>query len=215
MEKPDSKSSGRRPRLFVLGDSVSMHYGPHLQQVLGGKWDYERKRGRVENLDEGTGANGGDSTAVLAYLEERRAAGGIAADWLLLNCGLHDIKSDRQTGRRQVALPDYAANLRAILEIVRVLQLRPVWVRTTPVVEALHNAVPGPKTFNRYAQDVITYNAAADRIMNAAEVPRIDLFAVTAPLLPDATYDGVHFNEDIRVRQAEFIAGELLRLAGD
>src|SRR3954466_8909069 len=98
MKERDSQSTGRRPRLFVLGDSISMHYGPYLEQVLRGKWDYERKRGRAENLDQGTGANGGDSNAVLAYLNERLAAGGIAADWLLLNCGLHDVKSDRQTG---------------------------------------------------------------------------------------------------------------------
>lgn len=215
MKERHSQSTGRRPRLFVLGDSVSIHYGSYLEQLLRGKWEYERKSGRAANVDHGTGANGGDSTAVLAYLDERLAAGGIAADWLLLNCGLHDIKSDRQTGRRQVALPAYAANLRAILETVRGLEPRPLWVRTTPVLETLHNAVPGPKTYNRYAQDVVSYNAAADRIMNAEGVPRIDLFSVTVPFLPEATYDGVHFNEDVRLRQAEFIARELLRIAGN
>jgi lysophospholipase L1-like esterase len=203
----------RRLRLFVLGDSISLHYAPHLARELGKSWECERKPGREENPDQGTGPNGGDSAAVSAYLAERLTSGGIAADWLLLNCGLHDIKSDRQTGRLQVALPDYAANLRAALETVRQLGLRPIWVRTTPVVEALHNAVPGPKDFNRFAQDVVTYNAAADRIMGAGHVPDIDLFSFTAPLLPEGTYDGVHFNEAVRARQAEFIAREVCRIA--
>jgi lysophospholipase L1-like esterase len=214
MTGTDISPSTRLPRLYVLGDSISMHYGPHLEEALRGKWHYERKQGREGNPDHGTGANGGDSAAVLAYLRDRLASGGIAADWLLLSCGLHDIKSDRETGRLRIALPDYEANLRAVLETVRQLGPRPVWVRTTPVLEVLHNAVPGPKEFNRFAKDVATYNAAADRIMVAAEVPRIDLFAFTEPLLPEATYDGVHFNEDTRSRQAAFIARELQRIAG-
>lgn len=191
-----------------------MHYGPYLAQALRGEWRYERKTGREGNLDHGTGANGGDSGAVRAYLAERLAGGGIGADWLLFNCGLHDIKADRQTGRLQVGLPDYVANLRGILETIGRLGLRPIWVRTTPVVESLHNAVPGPKEFNRFAQDVITYNAAADRLMNAAGVPDIDLYSFTMPLLPGATYDGVHFNEEVRKLQADFIARELRRIAG-
>jgi lysophospholipase L1-like esterase len=192
-----------------------MHYGPHLQRALGERWRYERKRGRSGNLDAGVGANGGDSAAVRAYLEERLAGEGIGADWLLFNCGLHDIKADRRTGRLQVALPEYVANLRASLETIRQLGPRPIWVRITPVVESLHNAVPGPKEFNRFAQDVITYNAAADRIMAAADVPSIDLTSFTAPLLPSATYDGVHFNDDVAAQQGEFIARELRRIAGD
>lgn len=204
----------RRLRLFVLGDSVSLHYSPYLARELGTSWECERKPGREENPDQGTGANGGDSAAVSAYLAQRLNSGGIAADWLLFNCGLHDIKSSRQTGRLQVALPDYAANLRVALETVRQLGLRPMWVRTTPVVEALHNAVSGPKEFNRFAQDVVAYNAVADRIMGVGKVPTIDLFSFTSPLLPEGTYDGVHFNEAVRSRQAKFVAREVRRIAG-
>jgi hypothetical protein len=41
---------------------------------------------------------------VLAYLASVRAAGGLLADTLLLNCGLHDIKTDLKTGAKQVPL---------------------------------------------------------------------------------------------------------------
>lgn len=33
------------PRLFVIGDSISIHYGPHLQRLLGATFDYDRKGG--------------------------------------------------------------------------------------------------------------------------------------------------------------------------
>ena len=35
---------GAPPRLFVLGDSISIQYGPYLQEFLGDKVEYDRKR---------------------------------------------------------------------------------------------------------------------------------------------------------------------------
>jgi lysophospholipase L1-like esterase len=212
---PGGAPKSRLPRLFVLGDSISLHYGPYLEELLRGRWHYERKQGRTTDIDQGTGANGGDSAAVLAYLRERRHTGGITANWILLNCGLHDIKTDPATGCVQVERPAYEANLRAILDEIRRLRLRPVWARITPVVEALHNAEPRRKPFNRFARDVADYNAAADGIMRASGVPTIDLFALTLPRLPGGSYDGVHFNDDVRRLQAAYLAEALEALACD
>jgi hypothetical protein len=44
-----------RRRVFVYGDSISVHYGPVLEKSLTGWCDFDRKGGvarALENLDE-------------------------------------------------------------------------------------------------------------------------------------------------------------------
>ena len=204
------------PRLFVIGDSISIQYGPHLEKLCAGVFAYDRKRDdagappAAGNLDVPTGANGGDSDMVLAYLRHRRAHAPIPAGLLLLNCGLHDIKTDPATGTKQVPLARYRENLRAIPGEARAMRLCLAWVRTTPVIDEVHNK-PG-MAFHRFARDVADYNAAADTLMAAAGVPVIDLHAFTEPFLPGAFCDHVHFTEDVRERQAAFLFDALRRL---
>lgn len=203
-------------KIYVVGDSISIQYGPHLEGYLKGVMAYSRKEGAEEallNLDKPQGANGGDSSMVLAYLKERRRTGGIDADLLLVNCGLHDIKTDPATGAKQVPLDQYERNLRAILETVEPMRPRFVWIRTTPCDEAVHNNRPG-LGFHRFAADCAAYNAAADRIMRAAGVPSIDLHTFTRNLGPDLYCDHVHFHDAVREKQAAFIAGWLQAFAG-
>jgi lysophospholipase L1-like esterase len=195
--------------VYVLGDSISIQYGPYLERGLRGIAGYARKTGEAEarlNLDVPAGANGGDSAMVLAFLEAQFAAGGLNADVLLLNCGLHDIKTDPATGRKQVPIEAYEANLRAIVKLVGSAGLCLVWIRTTPADEEVHNRRPDI-TFHRFAADVASYNAVADRVMAEAGVPEIDLHAFTASLGADLYCDHVHFHESIREKQGTYIAG--------
>ena len=197
-------------KVYVLGDSISIHYGPYLQQHLRGVMDYARKEGEEEallNLDRPNGANGGDSAMVLAFLQAKAAAGGIDADLLLVNCGLHDIKTDPATGQRQISLADHAANLRAIVATAAQLKPQLIWLRSTPCDETIHNL--RPVGFHRFKADNIAYNHVADEIMSAALVPIIDLHTFTMNLGPDLYCDHVHFHEAIREKQAAFIAGWL------
>lgn len=201
------------PRLFVIGDSISMHYGPYLERFLDGRFAYARKGGAEMDAVRAAGlqqdANGGDSAAVLAYLEAVTRARALQAEVLLLNCGLHDIKTDPASGRKQVPLAAYRENLARCLPLARGLARNVVWVRTTPTDERVHNRRPG-MAFHRFAADVEAYNAAADAIMREAGVPGIDLFAFTGRLGPDLFCDHVHFHEAVREKQAAFIAGWLL-----
>jgi len=197
-------------QLYVIGDSISIHYGPYLAQALQGVMHYARKEGEAEallNLDRPQGANGGDSAMVLAFLQAMQARGGLKADLLLVNCGLHDIKTDPQSGAKQVSLADYQANLHAIIATVRALGPTLVWIRTTPCDEAIHNQRQA--TFHRFAADGLAYNQAADAIMHSAGVPLLDLYTFTHNLGPDLYCDHVHFHEAIRAQQGAFIAGWL------
>ena len=195
-------------RLFVLGDSISIQYGPYLEQYLAGRCHYDRKRGTepaLEGLDHDD--NGRDSAHVLEYLRAMQKHGGIPADMLLLNCGLHDIKTSPETGEKQVTPDQYEANLSAIILLAREMGLRVIWVRTTPVDDAVHNRLS--TGFHRYAADCEVYNAIADGLMRGFAAPSIDLHGFTRNLGPDLYCDHVHFHEHIREKQAAYIAGWL------
>lgn len=205
-----------RVRLFVVGDSISMQYGPALERALPPGWSYDRKRDGggekgAANLDVPQGANAGDSRMVLGYLRHRRRHARIAADVLLVNCGLHDIKTAGPAAPRQVPLDEYEKNLRAIVTEARAMHLRVVWASTTPVDDAIHAAKM--HEFMRFASDVAAYNAAADRIMAELQVPVIDLHGFSRTLVPTGLVDHVHYDEPSQIRQAGFLAERLAALA--
>lgn len=197
-------------RLFVVGDSISIDYGPYLQAYIRPFLDYARKTGEAEallELDNPQGANGGDSSMVLDYLRGVERAGGLEADLLLLNCGLHDIKTDPATGAKQVPLDRYRDNLREILAAATRLGVKTVWVSTTPVDDAMHQA--RDCGFHRYLAEVRYYNQAAEGIMANVGIPVADLYAFTSTLTGEIFEDGVHFKEPVRALQAAFLAGWL------
>lgn len=197
-------------KVYVIGDSISLQYGPYLQRYLKGIMGCVRKEGEEEallNLDCPQGANGGDSSMVLSFLKGKVRAGGIDADLLLVNCGLHDIKTDPSSGTKQVPLGQYQRNLRSILETVAAMRPRFIWLRTTPCDETVHNRAGMP--FYRFSADCTEYNRAADHIMREAGIPSIDLHTFTLNLGADLYCDHVHFHEHVREKQAALIAGWL------
>jgi hypothetical protein len=201
------------PSVFVIGDSISMHYGPYLEQFLQGFWEYDRKRDdglSSANLDNPAGANGGDSGMVLNYLKIRLKDPNFKPDVLLLNCGLHDIKTPVGTTEKQVSLESYKNNLIDIFDLVTSRGIKLVWVRTTPVDDEQHNS--RQRSFHRFAADLDAYNEAGDAIFSTREVPIIDLYQFTKNLGEDIFIDHVHYGEEVWAKQAAFIAGYLLNL---
>ena len=88
--------------LFVVGDSISIDYGSALHKhLLDSGFKYSRKNEGADPSDTGlTGQNGGDSRHVLAYLQQliaTKASSPVRQGWLIVNCGLHDIKRHRLT----------------------------------------------------------------------------------------------------------------------
>jgi len=205
-------------KVFVVGDSISLHYGPYLEASLRGFMTYSRKEGEEEamlNLDEPQGANGGDSSMVLEYLAQKMVGSSCLqdADFLLVNCGLHDIKTDPTTGDIQVPLEKYKENLKRIIELVGTLctNTELVWIRSTPLEDEIHNAKQ--KKFHRHKQNLHLYNAAADDIMAEHGINSIDLFTFTNNLCHsegNLFCDHVHFHKTVREKQGVFIAGWLI-----
>jgi lysophospholipase L1-like esterase len=198
-----------RPSVFLIGDSISIQYGPYLEKYLEGFIDLSRKQDdgqAAKNLDVPVGANGGDSRMVLEYLKIKLKEPDFHADYLLLNCGLHDIKHNMPDEKIQVSQDDYKNNLMEIIRLVSERKIQIIWIRTTPVVDTIHNK---PKGMKRYAADVAAYNQIADEICLQKKIPMIDLFTFTRKLGNEQFIDHVHYNESARALQAAYIAGFL------
>ncbi|MBU3191837.1 SGNH/GDSL hydrolase family protein [Clostridium bowmanii] len=198
-----------KQKIFVIGDSVSIHYGPYLKNMIKHKFDYDRKRGveeALEDLDKPVGANAGDSGMVMDYLAEEHKKN-IKFDILLLNCGLHDARVDRDLNKVQVELEDYKMNLTKIIEISKTMSNKTIWIGLTPVIDEIHNS--RKEGVLRYSKDIYAYDIAAKEIMEQYNIPYIDMYNFTKNLGTDIYSDHVHFKEEIRQLQAKLIADYL------
>lgn len=200
------------PWVHVVGDSISIQYGPYLAQYLAGSYHYTRKSGEeeaLENLDIPQGANGGDSGMVLRYLQLCFNDPEFRPNLLLINCGLHDIKIAPGAEDRQVPLDRYRENLSSIIALAREKKTLLGWVRTTHSVDEVHNTeLTG---FLRYAEDCDAYDRAAVEMMESAGVPVADLrtFTQTLGAPREIFFDHVHFTPAVREKQGAFLAGWL------
>lgn len=52
-------------------------------------------------------------------------------DILLVNCGLHDLRIDRETRIKQVSEEEYKSNLMKIVQLGKALSENFIWIRTT------------------------------------------------------------------------------------
>ncbi len=200
-----------KPLLFVVGDSISIGYGTYLEQMIAPTIRYARKTGMEAALHDAghpAGPNGGDSFRLLQYLQALHETGDFSASILALNCGLHDLKCDRESGKNQVSLRHYQANLEKIFPLAKRLADRVLWVRTTPVDEVRHRS---QFPFDRVEADVDAYNEIADAAAALHAVPTADLFTFSAALdLNDESFrDGVHFSPELAAQQAAFLSGRL------
>ena len=202
--------SSPKPEVFLIGDSISIQYGPYLKPYMADFAILERKTddGQAEkNLDVPEGANGGDSRMVLEYLRIKVKDPAFKPDYLLLNCGLHDIKRDPETGTIQVTEDNYQKNLTEIVQMLQKKKIKPIWIRTTWVVDSIHNTKS--RAFKRYEADVLKYNAIADEICRKNKISSIDLYTFSKQLGTQHIIDHVHYDEPARALQAAYIAGFL------
>ncbi|MBZ9687452.1 SGNH/GDSL hydrolase family protein [Clostridium estertheticum] len=199
----------KKQKIFVIGDSVSIHYGPYLKKLINHKFNYDRKRGieqALTDLDKPIGANARDSGMVMEYLTAEYIKN-TKYDILLINCGLHDARVDRASNKIQVKLEDYKMNLTKIIEISKSMANRTIWVGLTPVIDQIHNS--REEGVLRYSKDIHAYDIAAKEIMEQNNIPCIDMYSFTKNLGIDIYSDHVHFKEEIRELQATLIADYL------
>ena len=196
--------------VFVLGDSISIHYGPDLARFIAGRYTLSRKGTGLGPEDDAglEGTNGGTSRQVLRYLRERFPQ----ADLLLLNCGLHDIAHDHSAENPRVSIEEYKENLLAITALLREKRQPALWVSSTPVDDERHRRCN--PSITRKNADMTAYNQAAEQIMRQAGIPVADLNAFVCSLSGDLYLDHVHYTSEVRRLQAAFLAGHILAQPG-
>ncbi|WP_291563529.1 MULTISPECIES: SGNH/GDSL hydrolase family protein [unclassified Clostridium] len=193
----------------MIGDSISIHYGPYLREMIKDKFSYDRKRGvehALVDLDKPVGANAGDSSMVLEYLQEERDLGR-RYDTLAINCGMHDLRRDRESNRVQIEIDKYKSNLEEIVKISKEISNEVIWISLTPIIDEIHNRRKAGVL--RYSSEVEKYNEVSTLVMKEDNVKIIDLYNFTKNLGGDIYCDHVHFKDEVRRLQGAFIAGYL------
>ena len=183
------------PRVLLIGDSISMGYTVPVRDLLKGK-------ANVHRIPE----NGGPTPTGTAKLSKWLGTN----QWNVIhfNWGLHDLKS-METGKAQVSLAEYEANLRELVKQLQQTKAKLIWCATTPVPDA-------KLTPPRRDSDVQAYNAIAKKVMDENKIPTNDLYAHTLPKLADVQRPAnVHFtpagSEFLAKKVAKSIEAELAK----
>lgn len=183
------------PRVLLIGDSISMGYTVPVRDLLKGK-------ANVHRIPE----NGGPTPTGTAKLAKWLGTN----QWNVIhfNWGLHDLKS-METGKAQVSLAEYEANLRELVKQLQQTKAKLIWCATTPVPDA-------KLTPPRKDSDVQAYNAIAKNVMDENKIPTNDLYAHTLPKLADVQRPAnVHFtpagSEFLAKKVAKSIETELAK----
>jgi acyl-CoA thioesterase-1 len=178
------------PRVLLIGDSISIGYTAAVQKELAGKANVHRAptncgptiRG-LEGLD--------------AWLGDGRW------DVIHFNWGLHDLKF-MDDGKRQVPPDEYEKNLAELVARLKKTGATLVWCSTTPVPEGC-----SPPRTN---EDVLAYNAAAKKVMDAGGIAIDDLYAFALPKLAEIQLPAnVHFKPEGSAVLAKQVAESILK----
>ena len=197
------------PTVVLLGDSIRLSYAPAVAKAFQGK-----------AVVVSPAANGGDSSNVLKHLDawvirERPAL-------VHFNCGIHDTKKYKSSGRFQTPPEKYESNLKKIVERIRKETGAVVlFATTTPILDDRAARVRSDRDYELLGGSVEQYNGIAKKLMKRLEVPVDDLHAVLSAAQPPATAadligsDGVHLlpegQEMLGKTVAEFIGKHLRR----
>jgi lysophospholipase L1-like esterase len=172
------------PRVVLHGDSIRMAYAPLVAKQLEGKAVIISFK-----------ANGNDSTNQLKTIKEW----GIAEkpDVVHFNCGIHDTKKDKKTGKFQTSPEQYEKNLRQIVETLRKQTgATVIFALTTPIHDERAMKQREKAAYDLLDASTVEYNKIAERVMKELKVPINDLRSVCGDADERAKLivpDGVHF----------------------
>ena len=178
------------PRVLLIGDSISIGYTLPVRAALEG----------VANVHR-IPTNGGPTTKGLVQIDSW--LGDSKWNVIHFNWGLHDLKF-MPHGKRQVTPAAYEKNLDSLVRRIKQTGAKLIWRNTTPVPEAKVRP-------RRIPADVVSYNAAARRVMQKYSVPIHDLYSFALVRLEKVQLPAnVHFTPEGSVALAEEVAKVIL-----
>lgn len=202
LEKP---SESEKPKVLILGDSISLGYTPVLMGMMYKQVDISRPENKNGGWINCEGTKRGAQ-----MIDEWLSADDF--DVIHFNFGLHDLKHVHpETGRnsnnpkhpQQSDLEQYEKNLRVIVAKLKATNAKLIFATTTPYPDK-----PGGPL--RRADQPAKYNKVAVEIMKENNIRVNDLHGLVLPnmdkmLLPN----NVHFRPNANVTMAEQVATEI------
>ncbi len=192
-----SFASDSKPRVLLLGDSISMGYTPF---VVAGMKD--------EALVMRPKANCGGTTLGVTKIDEWLTVDGGKWDVIHFNWGLHDLKrvgpdgknSDDPEMGRQAELDVYEKQLTELVKKITATGAKCIFATTTPYPEGVSPL--------RDPEDAGRYNEAALKIMKEHGVAIDDLHTFCLPRLVELQKPkNVHFSPE----GSKALAGEVMK----
>jgi hypothetical protein len=187
-------SGARKPRVLILGDSISIGYTPFVRETLEGEAVVIRPMRNEKQAENCSGTTYG-----VEHVERWLKLGDGRWDVIHFNFGLHDLKRvDPETGApsanpehpRQASPEVYEKQLREIVQKLKGSGAKLIFATTTPVP-------PGGVRPHRDVEDAGRYNAIARKVMEEHDVAIDDLYGFAAPRLKEIQRPvNVHFTEE-------------------
>ncbi|WFB35424.1 SGNH/GDSL hydrolase family protein [Kiritimatiellota bacterium B12222] len=186
--------------IILIGDSIRMGYQDTVCSAL-------QDVATIWAPEENGGASGKVRENLGSWALER------PADLIHLNCGLHDLRKERDAKESSVPLAQFAENLRWIFDrLCTQTQAKIIWASITPVNQEWHHQ---QKSFDRFLDDVIAYNTLAGSIASEFRIDVNPLYAEVDAVGRDNILlpDGVHYSpagyEYLGGKVAKFIKARL------
>jgi len=161
-----------KPKILIIGDSISIGYTPFAKEKLTKKADVFHNPGNAQH--SGTG---------LEKIDEW--IGDEKWDIIQFNWGLWDLcyrhpdskvqgNRDKENGKITYTIDEYASNLDSIVTILKTkTEAKLIFVTTTFVPE---------NEAGRFKNDAIRYNAAAKKIMKKHSIIVNDIYEQSIPI---------------------------------
>ncbi|MFT7031607.1 MAG: hypothetical protein ACJA2S_000098 [Cyclobacteriaceae bacterium] len=191
------------PLVYSSGNSISLGYWPYLEGELWRDVNVYYQRELWKDIPETRSPNNGHADNAYSSLERAYKNENFQPDYILINFGLHMINGFQDN------LEGYGDWVQKFIDLAKVHNAKLIWVTTTP--------------YALYRDDknvtVQKFNETAIRVVNENNMYVADLYTCIIDLVKERNEwnvyeDGVHFREEIKVKQGEFLAQYILKITG-
>lgn len=175
-----------KPKILIIGDSISIGYFPFVKEALKEKADLVHNKGNAQHT--GTGLENIDAWLGDTHWDI------IQFNWSLWNLAYRNPESKAQGNRDKVngkitfTPEQYRKNLETLVARLKKTGAKLIFVTTTCVPDA---------EVGRFTGDALKYNAIATEIMKKNGIAINDLYALSVPVHQEFGLgaDNVHYSD--------------------
>ncbi len=189
------------PLLYSTGNSISLGYWPYLERELWRKVNVYYQRELWKDMPETRSPNNGLANNAWESMQKAYKNESFNPDYILINFGLHMINAYQNN------LEGYGEWVQKFIDLAKVHGAKLIWVTTTPYAMYREDKNETVRKFNETATSIVSEN----------DMYVADLYTCITDLIKERNEwnvytDGVHFREEIKAKQGEFLAKRILSI---